>query len=162
MVDRVMKINLDDVKNLIELLDSSSVAELEITQGEESLRLSRQSQVVTTVAAAPAPVAPAMPAVALDTPVAAPAPEVAGAPAISGHAIKSPMVGTFYQAASPDADAFVKVGQKVNVGDLVCIIEAMKTMNQIEADRSGVVKEIMVENATPVEYDQPLFMLEDA
>lgn len=155
-----MDINLDDIKNLIELLDSSSVAELEISQGEETIRLSRQSQLVTNIAS---------PAVAPEQVIAAPAaqpvvaeqPEQAQPVVTNGHSIKSPMVGTFYQSPSPEASAFVKVGDKVNTGDVVCIIEAMKTMNQIEADRAGVIKDILAENGMPVEFDQPLFVISD-
>ncbi|HHH43515.1 MAG TPA: acetyl-CoA carboxylase biotin carboxyl carrier protein [Gammaproteobacteria bacterium] len=145
------------VKKLIELLEESGVAEIEIHEGEESVRISRY--------AANAPVAAPAPAVA---PVAAPAasappPETSepAAPEIpSGHTVESPMVGTFYRAPSPGASAFVEVGQRVNEGDTLCIIEAMKMLNQIEADRAGVVKAILVENAEPVEYGQALFVIE--
>ncbi len=154
-----MDINLDDIKSLIELLDSSSVAELEISQGEETIRLSRQGQLVTNVSLPSTVPAPAMPAPSIEPAVAVPSVDAEAVPA--GHAIKSPMVGTFYQAPSPEAPVFVKIGDKVNTGDVVCIIEAMKTMNQIEADRTGVIKEILVENGTPVEFDQPLFLIGD-
>ncbi len=141
------------IKKLIEIIEDSDVAELEIKEGEESVRISRLSSI------APPPVAAQ--AVA---PVAAPAP-ADSAPAaieekISGHVVKSPMVGTFYRAASPGAKAFVELGQAVAVGDTLCIIEAMKILNQIEADKSGTIKQILVENAQPVEYDQPLFIIE--
>ncbi len=143
------------IKKLIEIIEDSDVAELEIKEGEESVRISRISSI------APPPIAVAAPAVA---PVAAPA-AADSAPAaieekISGHVVKSPMVGTFYRAASPGAKAFVELGQAVAVGDTLCIIEAMKILNQIEADKSGTVKQILVENAQPVEYDQPLFIIE--
>jgi acetyl-CoA carboxylase biotin carboxyl carrier protein len=142
------------IKKLIELVEESGIAELEITEGEESVRIHRgASASAQQVFAAPAPVA---------APVTAPAP-VAEAPAaevVSGHTVKSPMVGTFYRASSPEAKAFAEVGTKVNVGDTLCIIEAMKMMNQIEADKAGVVKAILVENQDAVEFDQPLFIIE--
>ncbi|MCP4863720.1 acetyl-CoA carboxylase biotin carboxyl carrier protein [Alteromonas alba] len=142
------------IKKLIELVEESGIAELEITEGEESVRIHRgSSQAAAPVHyAAPAPMAaPAAPA-----PAAAPAePE---APA--GHTVKSPMVGTFYRASSPTAKNFVEVGQSVNVGDTLCIVEAMKMMNQIESDKAGVVKAILVENQEAVEFDQPLFIIE--
>jgi acetyl-CoA carboxylase biotin carboxyl carrier protein len=145
------------IKKLIEIIEESDIAEIEINEGEESVRISRYSS------SAPAPVAMAAP-VASPIPVAAiPAAVVANAPAElpSGHIVKSPMVGTFYGAASPTATSpFVKVGQSVKEGETLCIIEAMKILNQIEADKSGVIKQIMVENAQPVEYDQPLFIIE--
>jgi len=142
------------IKKLIELVEESGIAELEITEGEESVRIHRgASASAQQVFAAPAPVA---------APVTAPAP-VAEAPAaevVSGHTVKSPMVGTFYRASSPEAKAFAEVGTKVNAGDTLCIIEAMKMMNQIEADKAGVVKAILVENQDAVEFDQPLFIIE--
>ena len=143
------------IKKLIELVEESGIAELEITEGEESVRIHRgSSQAAAPVHyAAPAPVAaPAAPA-----PVAA-APAEPEAPA--GHTVKSPMVGTFYRASSPTAKEFVEVGQSVNVGDTLCIVEAMKMMNQIESDKAGVVKAILVENQEAVEFDQPLFIIE--
>ena len=153
------------VKKLIELLEESGIAEIEIHEGEESVRISRQST-HTTATAAP-PVAVAAPATAPLTPAAepAPAPATESAPdeiakeELSGHVIKSPMVGAFYSAASPTAKAFVEVGQTVAVGDTLCIIEAMKLMNQIESDKAGVIKAILVENGQPVEYNQPLFVI---
>jgi len=145
------------IKKLIELLDSSGVAEIEVKEGESSVRISRMPTNM-----------PAMPQMVMNAPMAAPtaAPQTAAAPAakaeegLSGHVIKSPMVGTFYRAASPDAKPFVEVGQHVKAGDTVCIIEAMKMFNQIEADKSGVVKAILCENGQPVEFDQPLFIIE--
>ncbi len=147
------------VKKLIELLEESGIAEIEIHEGEESIRISRTSQV--TVAAPPS--APAVT-------TAGPLPETvtgsggsastANETEMSGHVIKSPMVGTFYSAASPGAKPFASVGQPIEVGDTLCIIEAMKLMNQIEADKAGVVKAILVENGQPVEYNQPLFVIE--
>ena len=144
------------IKKLIELVEESGISELEITEGEESVRiqLGGVAPVQQVVAAAPAPVAAPVAA-----PAAAPAAEAAPA-AVSGHAVKSPMVGTFYRASSPTAGSFVEVGQSVNVGDVLCIVEAMKMMNQIKADKAGVVKEILVENQDPVEFDQPLFVIE--
>jgi len=147
------------VKKLIELLEESGIAELEIREGEESVRISRQSQVghpVYTAAAAPI-AAPAAPAAV--TPTAAPAPDAAE-PEISGPVIKSPMVGTFYRSPAPGSKSFVEVGQSVNVGDTLCIVEAMKLLNQIESDKAGKVKAILVENEQPVEYGQPLFIIE--
>jgi acetyl-CoA carboxylase biotin carboxyl carrier protein len=146
------------VKKLIELLEESDIAELEIHEGEESVRISRTSQVaapIVTTAAAPIPVAPAA--------AAAPAQEAAVPAAeaeISGHTVDSPMVGTFYRAPSPGASPFVEVGQSVKQGDTLCIIEAMKLLNQIEADKAGTIKAILVENGEPVEYGQPLFVIE--
>ncbi|MBB3048154.1 acetyl-CoA carboxylase biotin carboxyl carrier protein [Litorivivens lipolytica] len=149
------------VKKLIELLEESNIDEIEIKEGEESVRISRNSG--TPMAYAPQYAAPA------PAPVAAPAPAAAApAPAaaaeeeptkINGHVIKSPMVGTYYSAPSPGSPAFVQVGQHVKAGDVVCIVEAMKMMNQIEADKSGVVEAILVDNAQPVEFDQPLITI---
>jgi len=142
------------IKKLIEIIEESDIAEIEISEGEESVRISRYSSSAPAPVAIAAPVAAAAPvtsAPAADTPPALP----------SGHVVKSPMVGTFYSAASPTAgSSFVKVGQSVSEGETLCIIEAMKILNQIEADKSGVIKQIMVENAQPVEYDQPLFIIE--
>lgn len=146
------------VKKLIELLEESGIAEIEIHEGEESVRISRSSQAAPAMIAAPAPVA-AAPAPA---PAAAPAAAAAesGSNIPSGHQVTSPIVGTFYRSPSPTAKVFVEVGQSVNVGDTLCIIEAMKIMNQIEADQGGVVKAILAENGEPVEYGQPLFVIE--
>ncbi|WFP52054.1 acetyl-CoA carboxylase biotin carboxyl carrier protein [Methylomonas sp. EFPC3] len=142
------------IKKLIDLIEESDIAEIEISEGEESVRISRYSAATPMQYAAPAPVA-ATPAPAAAAPAAAPAEEK-----ISGHAVKSPMVGTFYRSASPGSAAFVEVGQSVSVGQTLCIIEAMKILNQIEADKSGKVKQILVENGHPVEYGQPLFIIE--
>jgi acetyl-CoA carboxylase biotin carboxyl carrier protein len=141
------------IKKLIELVEESGINELEISEGEESVRISRGG----TMVAAPAPVVHAA------APVAAPivaAPEAAAPAAVSGHIVRSPMVGTFYSSSSPDAPAFVEVGQHVNAGDTLCIVEAMKMMNQIEADKSGVIKEILAQNEDAIEFDQPLFIIE--
>ena len=153
------------VKKLIELLEESNIDEMEIKEGEESVRISRNSA-QAVVAAAPAPVyAPAAapapaPAPAAAAP-AAPAVEAPAesAPATSGHVVKSPMVGTFYRAPAPTSPAFAEVGQTVKVGDVICIVEAMKMMNQIEADKAGTIEAILVENGEPVEFDQPLFSI---
>lgn len=144
------------VKKLIELLEESGISELEIHEGEESVRISRYSQAGAPSAPMMAPpqfAAPAAPAAAAEAPAA----EVEE---ISGHAIKSPMVGTFYRASSPGAKAFVEVGQHVNAGDTLCIVEAMKLLNQIESDKAGTVKAILVENGQPVEYGETLFIIE--
>ena len=148
------------IKKLIELVEESGISELEISEGEESVRISRApaagSMPMMQPYYAAAPAQAAAPAAA--APAAAP---VADAPAaISGHIVRSPMVGTFYRTPSPDAKSFVEVGQKVNAGDPLCIVEAMKMMNQIEADKSGVVKAILVENGQPVEFDEPLVVIE--
>ena len=142
------------IKKIIELIEESGIAELEIKEGEESVRISRQFA-VAPVAMAPAVAAPVAQVAAAD---ATPAQAVADEP--SGHWVKSPMVGTYYAAASPTAGDFVSVGQKVNIGDTLCIIEAMKMMNQIEADKSGTVTKIMLENGQPVEFDQVLFSID--
>ncbi|MEX0449101.1 acetyl-CoA carboxylase biotin carboxyl carrier protein [Spiribacter sp. 221] len=149
------------IKRLIELLDESGVNEIEIHEGEESVRITRAA---AQLAAAPAPVAPAPPAPAPAAPSTAASESPASAEVdtaeAGGHAVRSPMVGTFYRAPSPDASPFVEEGQTVNAGDTLCIIEAMKMLNQIEADRSGVVRNILLENGQPVEFDQPLFVIE--
>ncbi|MFQ3207742.1 MAG: acetyl-CoA carboxylase biotin carboxyl carrier protein [Glaciecola sp.] len=144
------------IKKLIELVEESGISELEITEGEESVRIHRSGS-STAVQYAPqmmqAPMMQSAPA-----PVAPPA--EAEAPVQSGHVVKSPMVGTFYRSSSPESKAFVEIGQSVNVGDTLCIVEAMKMMNQIESDKTGVVKEILVDNQEPVEFDQPMFVIE--
>jgi acetyl-CoA carboxylase biotin carboxyl carrier protein len=141
------------VKKLIELLEESGIAELEIKEGEESVRISRQtSTFVQSVAPVAAPLAAA--------PLAAAPPAAIATEEVSGHQVKSPMVGTFYESASPTSGPFVTAGQKVSVGDTLCIIEAMKMMNQIEADKAGTIRSILVDNASPVEFDQVLFIIE--
>ncbi len=146
------------VKKLIELVEESGIGELEIHEGEESVRITRHSPAAAqpvTYAAAPAPVAaPAPAAVAPAAAAAEPA-----APELKGTVIRSPMVGTFYRAPSPTSANFVEPGQSVKKGDVVCIVEAMKMMNHIESDVSGVIDTILVENGQPVEYDQPLFTI---
>lgn len=147
------------IKKLIELVEESGINEIEISEGEESIRINKGGTLVQApmMQAAPAPVAaPAAPAAPA---AAAPATEAAPA-AISGHVVRSPMVGTFYASPSPESPSFVEVGQHVNAGDTLCIVEAMKMMNQIEADKSGVIKEILAQNEDAIEFDQPLFIIE--
>ena len=143
--------DLRKLKKLIDLVEESGIAEIEVTEGEEKVRITRTTAAAAPIYAAPAPAAAA--------PVAA-APAAAPAARDLSNAQKSPMVGTFYRAPGPNAAAFVEVGQQVKAGDTLCIIEAMKLMNEIEAEKSGVVKEILVENGTPVEYGEPLFIIE--
>jgi acetyl-CoA carboxylase biotin carboxyl carrier protein len=152
------------IKKLIELIEDSDVAEIEIHEGEESVRISRASSVQPPVihqVAAPYPAAaPAAPAAAA---AASPQPaseQPAAEEELSGHVIRSPMVGTFYRASSPGSSPFVEVGDTVSSGDTLCIIEAMKILNQIETDTSGKVTRILVDNGQPVEYNQPLFVIE--
>jgi len=141
------------VKKLIELLETSDIAEIEIKDGEEAVRISRNSSVTTAVAApAAAPVAAPAP-----SPAAHAASEEKPAPqATSGHVVSSPMVGTFYRSPSPSSPPFVEVGTHVKAGDVVCIVEAMKMMNQIEAEKAGIIEAILVKDGEPVEFDQPL------
>lgn len=148
--------DLRKLKKLIDLVEESGISELELTEGEEKVRISRNLAVApTTFQYAAQPYAPA-PAAA----PSAPAPAVEAAPAaIEGNVVKSPMVGTFYRASSPDAKPFVDVGSTVSAGDTLCIVEAMKLLNEIESDFSGVIKAILVENGQPVEYGEPLFII---
>ena len=150
------------VKKLIELLEESNIGEIEIKEGEESVRISRYGaqQAAPVAYAAPAPVA-AAPAPAAPAAAEAPAAEAAAPAAapVADNAVLSPMVGTFYRSPSPEAPSFVEVGQTVRVGDVLCIVEAMKMMNQIEADRAGTVTAIHVENGEAVEFDQPLISI---
>jgi len=154
--------DLRKLKKLIDLVQESGIAELEITEGEEKVKIVKGGVVTLSPAVAPAP-APAAPAAtpAVPAPAATPAPASAVEPPAGqeGHVVKAPMVGTFYRSPSPDAKAFVEVGQTVKEGQTVCIIEAMKLMNEIEADASGVIKAILIENGQPVEYGQPLFII---
>ena len=147
------------IKKLIELVEESGITELEVQEEEGTVRISRAAPAVAPAAIqyAAAPVAPA--AAPAAAPVAA-APAEAPAAEISGHQVRSPMVGTFYRSPSPEAKAFVEVGQKVKVGDALCIVEAMKMMNRIEADKAGVVKAILVNDGEAVEFDQPLIVIE--
>jgi acetyl-CoA carboxylase biotin carboxyl carrier protein len=161
--------DLRKLKKLIDLVQESGIAELEITEGEEKVKIVKGGEATVTplapaanvaapsAAAAAAPAAPAPSAAAAAPAAGAAAPE---APAPSGHVLKAPMVGTFYRSPSPDAKVFVEVGQNVKAGETVCIIEAMKLMNEIEADATGMVKAILVENGQPVEYGQPLLIIE--
>ena len=146
------------IKKLIELVEESGIMELEISEGEESVRINRGSPAsvqytVPMAAPAPAPIASA------PAPVAAPSVAASVAEDVSGHKIRSPMVGTFYRSPSPEAKAFVEVGQSVKVGDALCIVEAMKMMNRIEVDKAGVVKAILVNDGEAVEFDQPLIVI---
>jgi acetyl-CoA carboxylase biotin carboxyl carrier protein len=147
--------DIKKIKQLVEMISNSDIAELEINEGEDSIRISRYSAppVVTTAVAAPV-----MAAAPVAAPVAAAA--VVVEEKITGHIVRSPMVGSFYRSATPTAAPFVEVGQSVVQGQTLCIIEAMKILNQIESDKTGVVKKVLVENAQPVEYDQPLFIIE--
>ena len=146
------------VKKLIELLEESGIAEIEIKEGEESVRISRSSSSAPAMpvqyAAAPPIAAPAA-APAADASVSSDVPDI-----VSGHQVTSPMVGTFYEAPSPGATPFTEVGKKVKEGDVLCIIEAMKMLNQIESDKAGTVKAVLVDNGQPVEFGQPLFVIE--
>jgi len=146
------------VKKLIELLDESGIAEIEITEGEESVRISRYGQSAPTMIAAPAAAAAAAPAAAAGSATATPAPAVEIED--DGYMVQAPMVGTYYGASSPGAAPYVQVGDRINEGDTLCIIEAMKMMNQIEAEVSGVIKSIRVQNGEPVEYGQTLFVID--
>ena len=148
------------VKKLIELLEESGISELEIHEGEESVRISRYSQNSVPVPQMYAPPMAMSPQVSVPATTPVTSGESATAAEVSGHTINSPMVGTFYRASSPGAKAFVEVGQQVNAGDTLCIIEAMKLLNQIESDKSGKVKAILVENGQPVEYNEPLFIID--
>ena len=158
-----MAMDIRKIKKLIELLETSGIAEIEIKEGEDSVRISRHPH----GGAMPAPPPWAMPnyygppPTSSSIPVApAAAPVASEADAIKGHILRSPMVGTFYRAAAPGSKPLVEIGQQVNIGDGVCIIEAMKMFNQIEADQAGVVTRILVENGQPVEFDQPLLIIE--
>jgi acetyl-CoA carboxylase biotin carboxyl carrier protein len=152
--------DLRKLKTLIDLVAESGIAELEVTEGEDKVRIAKFS---------PAPVAPTSSTTLVAAPIAAPGGPVAAAPAAplpapppepSGHVVKSPMVGTFYRSPSPGSSSFVELGQAVKPGDTLCIIEAMKLLNEIEAEVGGVLREILVDNGQPVEYGQPLFIIE--
>jgi len=148
------------VKKLIELLEESNIDELEIVEGEESVRISRNSQKGMYTQVMPQMVQAQQAAPVAAAAVAAPVAESTAGCASDAYVVRSPMVGTFYRSPSPSSPAFAQVGQHVKVGDVLCIVEAMKMMNQIEADKGGVVKQILVENGEPVEFDQPLFVIE--
>jgi acetyl-CoA carboxylase biotin carboxyl carrier protein len=143
------------IKKLIDIVEESSIAEIEIHEGEESVRISRYSSVAGTATVAAPMLPPALPQNAARPEEPPQTPEVS-----KGHEVRSPMVGTFYRSSSPGAKPFVEIGQRVEVGDILCIIEAMKILNQIEADIAGVISKILVENGQPVEYNQPLFVIE--
>ncbi|SJM94037.1 acetyl CoA carboxylase, BCCP subunit [Crenothrix polyspora] len=143
------------IKKLIEIIEESGIAELEVKEGEESIRISRYP--ANTMMAAPVNYAQAPQSFAPGAAVVSSAPVEEK---ITGHIVKSPMVGTFYRSASPGSKTFAEVGQSVKAGDTLCIIEAMKILNQIEADKSGTVTQVLVDNAEPVEYGQPLFVIE--
>ena len=159
-----MPTDIRKIKKLIELLETSGIAEIEIKEGEDSVRISRHPQggaplAMPPIWAAPGygpPMAGPMPA----APTAAPAVPAAETETPRGHVLRSPMVGTFYRSAAPGSKPFIEIGHRVNVGDPVCIIEAMKMFNQIEADHAGAVTRILVENGQPVEFDQPLLVIE--
>jgi acetyl-CoA carboxylase biotin carboxyl carrier protein len=163
-VAAAMPTDIRKIKKLIELLETSGIAEIEIKEGEDSVRISRHPQGGTPMAMSP----PFWAAPGYGSPPPAPPPVVAPGPApvaeadqpIKGHILRSLMVGTFYRSATPGSKPFVEIGQTVNIGDPVCIIEAMKMFNQIEADHAGVITRILVENGQPVEYDQPLLVIE--
>ena len=148
--------DLRKLKKLIDLVEESGIAEIEVTEGEDKVRVTRTYAAPAATYAAPAP-AYAVPAAA---PVTAVASEAAAPVVAAANALKSPMVGTFYRSASPTSAAFVEEGQSVKVGDTLCIIEALKLMNEIEADRAGVVKKILITDGQPVEYGEPLFIIE--
>lgn len=163
-----MQIDIHKIAKLIDLVSNSDVAEINLKQGEEELRISRQSTVVAPavqavvatpapVAAAPAPVAQAAAPAVSAAPNAA---ETSASASVSANVMRSPMVGTFYRAASPTTPPFVEVGQTVKEGDTLCVVEAMKMINQIQSDRNGTIKKILVENGTTVEFDQPIFEFE--
>ena len=154
--------DLRKLKKLIDLVQESGIAELEITEGEEKVRINRVGSPghpgmmhpgMINMQMQPTPIAPAPVAASL-APAAAPAPAEP-----EGHIVKSPMVGTFYRSSAPGSQVFVEIGQNINAGETLCIIEAMKLLNEIEADQSGVVKKVLVENGQPVEYGQPLFII---
>ena len=149
--------DLRKLKTLIDLVADSGIAELEITEGDDKVRIVKFSQAPQVVASAPA--APVVVAETAAAPAAVAAPAAAAPAQPAGHTVNAPMVGTFYRAPNPGAAPFVEVGQSVKEGEPLCIIEAMKLLNEIEADKSGVIKEILVENGEPVEYGQPLFVI---
>ena len=156
-----MAMDIRKIKKLIELVEESGIMELEISEGEESVRISRGQPAASSVqytlpAAAPAPI----PAPVAAQPVVTTAAPPTTTDELAGHLIRSPMVGTFYRSPSPDAKAFVEVGQSVKVGDALCIVEAMKMMNRIEADKAGVIKAILINDGEAVEFDEPLIVIE--
>ena len=154
-----VNMDLRKLKTLIDLVSESNVSELEITEAEGKVRIVKSAPVAAATAAPGVPLAAPVPQVA--TPLAAAVtPVVQAEPEVKGHIVKSPMVGTFYRASSPGAKAFVEVGQQVKEGEAICIVEAMKILNEIEADQSGTIVQILAENGQAVEYGQPLFVIE--
>jgi acetyl-CoA carboxylase biotin carboxyl carrier protein len=151
--------DLRKLKKLIDLVQESGIAELEITEGEEKVKIVKGGVVSVSPGFAPTPAAAPVAAPPHPAAAGAPPPAAETPPKVEGHVVKAPMVGTFYRSPSPDAKGFVEVGQAVKEGDVICIIEAMKLMNEIDSDAAGVVKAILVENGQPVEYGQPLFIL---
>ena len=149
--------DLRKLKKLIDLVQESGIAELEITEGEEKVKIVKGGEATVTPLAPVTPEAPKPAAVAASAPATPASPPAE--PVAEGHVLKAPMVGTFYRSASPESKAFVEVGQNIKAGETVCIIEAMKLMNEIEADTTGIIKAILVENGQPVEYGQPLFII---
>lgn len=147
------------VKKLIELLEESGIGEIEIKEGEESVRISRGVSGAPAPAPSPAVAPPPAPTLVAPAASAAPAEPESNSARAGGHVVKSPMVGTFYRSPSPSSPAFVEVGKTVKAGDILCIVEAMKMMNQIEADAPGTIEAVLVENGEPVEFDQPLFSI---
>lgn len=156
-----MQLDINKIARLLKVVSESDIAEIEIKEGEEQIKITRATAAVVPVVQ-PVAVAPAAPAVVAPATTASAPVATAPAPAAeeTGHVMKSPMVGTFYRSANPEAPAFTEVGKTVKEGDTVCIIEAMKMMNQIAADKSGTIKKILVENGATVEFDQPLFIIE--
>ena len=158
-----MPTDIRKIKKLIELLETSGIAEIEIKEGEDSVRISRHAHASASLTMPPIWAAPGYgPPMAgpMSAAPAAPTAPAAEAETLQGHVLRSPMVGTFYRSAAPGSKPFVEIGQRVNAGDPVCIIEAMKMFNQIEADHTGAVTRILVENGQPVEFDQPLLIIE--
>ncbi|MBI5268695.1 MAG: acetyl-CoA carboxylase biotin carboxyl carrier protein [Burkholderiales bacterium] len=152
--------DLRKLKTLIDLVSDSNITELEITEDDGKVRIVKSAPVAAVAAPVAAPAPLVVPVAAPAAPVAAPAAEPAAPPAPTGHVVKSPMVGTFYRSSSPGAKAFADVGTVVKEGDPICIIEAMKIMNEIEADKAGTVTQVLVENGQAVEFGQPLFVIE--
>ena len=152
--------DLRKLKTLIDLVSESNVSELEITEAEGKVRIVKSAGVALVAPAAPAALAPVMAAPAVAAPAASPESAAPAAPVAAGHTVKSPMVGTFYRSSSPGAAPFVQIGSVVKEGDTLCIVEAMKILNEIESDKSGTVTQILCENGQAVEYGQPLFIIE--
>ncbi|WP_126443790.1 acetyl-CoA carboxylase biotin carboxyl carrier protein [Sulfuricystis multivorans] len=151
--------DLRKLKTLIELVQNSGISELEISEGEEKIRIAKQLVALPSTTTINMPMGPAVATAPAVSPAPTPALDAQASPEPQGHIVKAPMVGTFYRAGSPGSPPFVEVGQAVKKGDTLCIIEAMKLMNEIESDADGVVKAILVDNGQPVEFDQPLFVI---